>query len=124
MFSLRQILPAFLLVSASYAAPQAEAQTSIPLYTTKHCVQVEWYFWRSGGTYWSTEFETTDLGEAQLIFELFDSALENGTLCDILGCNFPTWIPIDVRLKTKYERNFNPIVTPYVQTSGLTYRSP
>ena len=44
MFSAKRILPVFLLVAAFCTAPQAQAQTSMPLYTTKYCVQVEWYF--------------------------------------------------------------------------------
>ena len=93
----------------------------MPLYTTKYCVQVEWYFWRSGGSYWATEYETSDLGDAQLVFDLFESALENGTLCEILGCNVTTWIPVDVRLKTKYEWNLYPVVTPYANATKLHY---
>ena len=119
MFSAQRILPVFLLLAGFCAAPQAQAQTSMPLYTTKYCVQVEWYFWRSGGSYWATEYETSDLGDAQLVFDLFESALENGTLCEILGCNVSTWIPVDVRLKTKYEWNFYPVVTPQVNATNL-----
>ena len=122
MFSAKRILPVFLLMAAfSAAAPQARAQTSIPLYTTTFCVQVEWYFWRSGGSYWATEYETSDLGEAQLVFDLFESALEDGSLCQILGCNITTWIPIDVRLKTKYHWNIYPVVTPYTNATQLLY---
>ena len=121
MFSAKRILPVFLLMSAFCVAPEASAQTSMPLYTTKYCIQVEWYFWRSGGSYWATEYETSDLGDAQLIFDLFESALENGTLCEILGCNLTTWIPVDVRLKTKYEWNLYPIVRPYANATNLYY---
>lgn len=121
MFAAKRILPLFLLAAAFCVAPRAQAQTSIPLYTTTHCVQVEWYFWRSGGTYWATEYESSDLAEAQLVFELFESALENGTLCEILGCNITTWIPIDVRLKTRYDWNIYPVVTATANTPTLYY---
>ena len=121
MFSAKRIMPVFLFVSAFCFAPHAQAQTSMPLYTTKYCVQVEWHFWRSGGSYWATEYETNDLGDAQLVFDLFESALENGTLCEILGCNVTTWIPVDVRLKTKYEWNFYPVATPYANATKLYY---
>ncbi|MEQ9410871.1 MAG: hypothetical protein RIK87_24375 [Fuerstiella sp.] len=121
MFSAKRILPLLMLVAAFCTSPQAQAQSSIPLYTTTYCVDVEWYFWRSGGSYWATEYETSDLGEAELIFDLFESALENGTLCEILGCNITTWIPVDVRLRTKYNWNIFPIVTSYVNTTKLYY---
>ena len=49
--------------------------------------------------------------------------LENGTLCEILGCNVTTWIPVDVRLKTKYEWNFYPVATPYANVTKLYYRN-
>jgi len=119
MFSAKRILPLLLLLTAFCAAPEAQAQTSMPLYTTTHCVQVEWHFWRSGGSYWATEYETNNLNEAELMFDLFESALENGTLCEILGCNITTWIPVDVRLKTEYEWNLFPVETSYATAMKL-----
>ena len=119
MLSVKRVLPAFILLTAFCAAPPTQAQESIPLYTTKHCVQVEWYFWRSGGTYWATEYESDNLGDAELVFALFESALENGTLCEILGCNNTTWIPVDVRLKTKYEWNLFPVATSTVNATRI-----
>lgn len=121
MFSAKRILPVFLLLTTFFVARPAQAQSSIPLYTTKHCVQVEWCFWRSGGVYWATEFESTDLGEAQLVLALFESALENGTLCEVLGCNITTWIPIDVRLTTKYEWNLFPVTTSQFSSTQMYY---
>lgn len=121
MYSAKRILPVLLLAATFCGPSEAQAQTSMPLYTTTYCVQVEWFFWRSGGTYWATEYETSDLGEAQLVFELFESALENGTLCEILGCNYTTWVPIDVRLKTKYQWNLYPIEKPYVNDATFLY---
>ena len=121
MFSAKRILPLFLLATAFCAAPEAQAQTSVPLYTSTYCVQVEWYFWRSGGSYWATEYETSDLRDAQLVFELFESALQNRTLCEILGCTITTWVPIDVRLKTQYEWNLYPVAKPYVNDATFLY---
>ncbi|KAA5543572.1 hypothetical protein FYK55_10170 [Roseiconus nitratireducens] len=112
-------MPALLLLAGFYAAPTAQAQTSMPLYTTTYCVQVQWSFWRSGGSYWSTEYETSDLGDAQLVFNLFESAFENGTLCEILGCDVTSWVPVDVRLKTVYEWNFYPVATRYANVTKL-----
>ncbi|OYP34163.1 hypothetical protein [Rhodopirellula sp. MGV] len=99
-FLARTFAPLCLIAASFLVAPQAQAQTSIPLYTTSYSVQVEWYFWRSGGTYWATEFESDNYVEAELIYELFDAALESGTLVEILGGNISSWIPIDVRLRT------------------------
>ncbi|MCA9135315.1 MAG: hypothetical protein KDB00_01115 [Planctomycetales bacterium] len=117
MFNAKRILPVFVVAAAFFSVPEAKAQTSIPLYTTSHCVQVEWYFWRSGGSYWATEYETSDLGEAQLVFSLFESAFENGTLCEILGCNITTWIPVDVRLKTVRHWNIYPVTSTYTNAT-------
>ncbi|MEZ6132910.1 MAG: hypothetical protein R3C59_29930 [Planctomycetaceae bacterium] len=124
MFCAKRFLPLLVLVAASCAAPDVHAQMSMPLYTVKYSVEVEWYFWRSGGSYWANEYETSDPGEAQLVFDLFESALENGTLCEILGCNITTWIPVDVRLRTKYEWNVYAVATPYVNIARPSYSTP
>ena len=124
MFATPRLLPAFVLLAAFWTASPSQAQTSsVPLYTTSYSVQVEWYFWRSGGTYWANEYETSDLGEAQLVFELFESALESGTLCEILGGNITTWIPVDVRLKTNYHWNVFATENRYVGSSNWYLQS-
>ncbi|WP_436716362.1 hypothetical protein U8335_01925 [Roseiconus lacunae] len=111
MSPVKRLLPiiAFLVTFGTASQNQAQAQVSVPLYTTTHCVQVQWFFWRSGGTYWSTQYESEDLADAELVFELFESALESEMLCEILGCNVSTWIPIDVRLKSNTEWNLFPV---------------
>ncbi|MEO2016937.1 MAG: hypothetical protein ABGZ53_21480 [Fuerstiella sp.] len=58
--------------------------------------------WRNGATYWSTEFETSSLSQAQVMASLYELALERGTICDILGCS-SDWIIVNVRIRTKYE---------------------
>ena len=121
MFSAKRVLPLFLLAVACCATPQAQAQSSMPLYTTTYCVQVEWHFWRSGGSYWATEFETDELADAQLVLELFQAALANGSLCEILGCDVTSWVPVDVRLKTKYHWNIYPIARSYTNVTNLYY---
>ena len=107
MFSIKRTIPLFLLMTGLCGASQSQAQTSLPLYTATHCVQVKYEMWRNGATYWSTKFETSDLASAQLMLALFESALDDGSLCGILNCGFD-WIIVDVRLKTKYEWNVQP----------------
>ena len=96
----KSAIPMFLLMTAFCGT--SNAQRSIPAYKTTYCVQVKYELWRSGVSYWSTEFETTNRTEALLIYQLFEAALEAGSLCELLGCG-SNWIIIDVRLKTKYE---------------------
>ena len=105
MFAIRFVLPLALVAGAFCSV--SSAQSSMPTYTTTYCVQVKFEFWRNGATYWSTEYETSDLQEAQLIHAFFESAFENGTLGEILGSGLD-WIVTDVRLKTKYEWNLLP----------------
>ena len=108
MFSCKRLLPLFLFLVCLGGGSQAHAQLSMPAYTTTYCVQVQWEMWRSGGTYWATEYETDNLEDAQLVHALFVAAFENGTLCDILGCSFD-WIPVDVRMTTRREWNLYPV---------------
>ncbi|MEM8668007.1 MAG: hypothetical protein AAGG48_10855 [Planctomycetota bacterium] len=119
-----RLLPAILFVSAILGTSETQAQTSVPLYTTSYSVQVQWYFWRSGGTYWSTEYETDDLGDAELIFVLMEAALENGTLCEALNCNWTTWIPVDVRLKTHYHWNLFQAPNIHAKAAKPVYQTP
>ena len=93
----------FLLACAS----ASQAQLSMPLYTTTYCVQVKYEMWRNGTTYWATEFETSNLNDAELVYDLFEASMDDGSICDILGCGFD-WIAVDVRIRTKYEWNIYP----------------
>ena len=77
----------------------------MPLTTTTYKVQVKYEFWRSGGTYWSTVFETEDQEDAQLMYDLLSIAHENGDICDVLNCGFD-WIITDVRLVVKTTLNY------------------
>ena len=85
-----------------------EAQSAVPLTTTTYKVQIEWWFWRSGGSYWETIFTTENRDDAESMFELFDEALQDGTVCDVLGRaeNF-NWIVRDVRLVTETKFNYD-----------------
>jgi hypothetical protein len=100
----RTKIAAIPFVAAVSAANVSQAQTSIPLYTVSYQVQVRWEMWRNGNTYWALEYETSDPMVAQLVYELFEAALEDGSLGDILGGGFD-WIPREVRLHTKYSWN-------------------
>lgn len=112
MFTPKRILPIVLfaatLSATWFTGRDAHAQLSLPTYTTTYCVQVKWEMWRSGGTYWANEYESTDQADAELMFAFFEAAFENGTLCEIIGCSFD-WIPIDVRLTTRRDWNLYPV---------------
>ena len=88
------------------AASISQAQSSMPLYTVSYQVQVRWEMWRNGNTYWAVEYETPDYVEADLVYQLFQAALEEGRLGEILGGGFD-WIPREVRLKPKYTWNLS-----------------
>jgi hypothetical protein len=106
MFKLNYLLPALMFFAA--VPTVSEAQLSVPLYTTTYKVQVEWSFWRSGGTYWETVFTTEDQDDAELMSALLDMALEAGNICDFLDCEeTSTWIPVDVRLLTEKKYNYD-----------------
>lgn len=103
MSHLKFALPV-LLFALSFPS-SASAQVSVPLVRTTWQVQVKYEMWRNGSAYWSTEFESEDQEEAQMVFELMQAALDNGTICSILGCGFD-WIIVDVRLQPKHELAF------------------
>ncbi len=91
-----------LLMLASFLSEQSHAQSSLPLYKTTYRIEVQYEMWRNGLTYWVTEFESSDLAEAQLVLLLFESALEDGSLSEIMKSG-PEWIAVDVRITTKRE---------------------
>ena len=100
MSTLKAGIPVLCLLAAFSGT--ANAQTSVLAVKTTYCVQVEYEMWRSGISYWSTEFETTSLQQARVMESLYELALESGTLCEILGCS-PDWVIVDVRIQTKRE---------------------
>ncbi len=100
MSKLKILIPALILLAALPAVSQA--QTSVPFATATYHVQVKKEMWRNGSTYWSTVFSTENADDADLMYELLDSALENGTICQILNCGFD-WIIRDVRIVTEWE---------------------
>ena len=76
------------------------AQSSVPGVSTTYYAQLKYERWHSGISYGSTQFETSSLQDAQAMEALFERALENGTICEIMGCGFE-WIIIDVRIYTE-----------------------
>lgn len=80
----------------------SQAQFRLPCVSTSYCVQVKYEFWRNGSTYWATEFESTSLEDAELMADLLESAMDDGSIRDILNVGFD-WIVVDVRIQTKYE---------------------
>ena len=105
MFKLRYLFPALLLVGAMSSSSQAQ---SIPLSTTTYSVQVKKELWRSGGTYWSTVFQTEDREDAELMLALLEAALENGNICQFLNCDSSIIIR-DVRMTSRTVWNIFPI---------------
>ena len=116
MSAVKYTLPLLMLVTCF--SGQAPAQTS-SLYKTTYRVQVQYEMWRNGYTYWDTEFETTNYFDAITMLSLFQSALDNGTLSDIMNCG-PDWIAVDVRLTTKKE--YYRIKEPLWIQSATRYR--
>ncbi|MCR9293677.1 MAG: hypothetical protein NXI32_13215 [bacterium] len=106
-----------LLFALLCGAGVAQAQSSMPLYTVSYQVQVKYEMWRNGNSYWATEYETANLAEAQMVFALFEAAFDAGELGAILGSGFD-WIPVDLRLKTKYTWNLQREDLQLAPTSG------
>jgi len=100
MSALKCTLPLLMLVT--FFSGQSDAQSSLSLYKTTYRIQVKYEMWRNGSTYWATEYETSNLSDARMMLALFETALANGSLSDIMNCG-PEWIAIDVRLTTKKE---------------------
>lgn len=98
----------------------SEAQLSVPLFKTTYQVQVKKEMWRNGNFYWSTEFESSDYEDAELMYELLLFALEAGEINQLLGSGFD-WIIVDVRLVTKRELQY--FAEPLAPT-GLYFRRP
>ncbi len=99
-----------LLLLTSFFCGESQAQSPSPLYHVTYQVQVKYEMWRSGLTYWATEFETTDINDAKEMHGLYKLALDEGMLDDIMGSG-PEWVPVDVRLRTHYEVLLQPIKT-------------
>ena len=114
MSALKCALPLLMLVSLFDG--QSDAAT---FYKTTYRVQVQYEMWRNGVTYWDTEFETTNLAEAQMVLSLFQSALDNGSLSNLMNCG-PDWIAVDVRMTT--HREYYTIKEPVWTTSKLIRR--
>ena len=114
MSALKYLLTAFITFAA---IPQAsDAEDNLPFVIKTYRVQVQYEMWRSGGTYWATEFETNNQADAELMFAALETALEYGYICEILDCG-SDWIPRDVRLVVDCEY-------PYLELIQATQIAP
>ncbi|MCA9085081.1 MAG: hypothetical protein KDA81_13550 [Planctomycetaceae bacterium] len=103
----------------------ANAQTSIS--NTYH-VQVRVEMWTSGASGWQTVYSTTDYDDAELMLELYEIALDSGSLSEVLGLSW-YYIATDVRLQTEYpEVLTSPVYQSRLRTArsygGWSYVSP
>ncbi len=104
----------------------ASAQDFAQLENTYH-VEVRVEHWRIGSAYWSTELSTTDYDDALLMLDLFELALEEGALREMLGLSWQ-WLVTDVRIRTEYPPQLTaplqraPLLSQQRQATG--YRSP
>lgn len=80
-------------------ATPAEAK-SYGYYTKSYAVQVEYWFFDTDYTYWSTKFETNDLGDAEFVYNALLIAKENGDLNTAAPSTYWRYIAVDVRLIT------------------------
>ena len=80
----------------------SHAQSSNQFLTTTYQVQVKYEMWRSGLSYWKTEFETSSADQAEQLAALFQLAIDSGVICEILPCTFD-WIVVDVRVCKRQE---------------------
>lgn len=94
----------------------ASAQEPIQIENTYH-IEVRVEHWRIGNPNWSTEFSTTDYNQAILVFELFDLALEENLLREMLGWSWE-WLITDIRLRIEYSSQ----LTAPIQQSRITDR--
>ncbi|MEQ8791221.1 MAG: hypothetical protein RIC55_33470 [Pirellulaceae bacterium] len=80
----------------SSAASTAQAQTAIGVTTYK--VQVEYWFFDTDYSYWSTKYESTDYNDAQFVYELLQAADEEGVLNQVAPSTYWRYIAVDVRM--------------------------
>ena len=107
------------------AGVSASAQDFAQIPNTYH-VQVRIEHWRIGTGYWSTEFTTNDQDEALLMLDLFELALEEHALREMLGLSWE-WLTTDVRLQTEYAWQTQGALLearPLYRDSSRTYQAP
>ncbi|TWT94430.1 hypothetical protein [Stieleria varia] len=93
----------------------ASAQDFAQLENTYH-VEVRVEHWRIGNPHWSTEFSTTNYEQAVLMHDLFEIALEEQSLRELLGFSWE-WLVTDVRLRTEYPAQ---MTAPLIQSRPTT----
>ncbi|QDU40335.1 hypothetical protein Mal4_46910 [Maioricimonas rarisocia] len=87
-------------------------------------VQVEYWFWDSNYSYWSTVLETTDQDEAQLMYDLLLYAKQNGNLNAVVPNLNWKYIAVDVRLKTECSFAIVPSFWELVDIGPITQLTP
>lgn len=80
-------------------------------------VQVEYLFFDTDYTYWSTKLETTNRAEAEFLYGILLDAHEDGQLHQVAPHSYWRYIPIDVRMIVEYEY---PIYQPVGEYQALS----
>ena len=96
----RLLLAAAVTLAFSTLSRTAAAQNSLVLKTYK--VQVQYWFFDTDYYYWSTVFETTDLADAEFVYQLLLAAHENGQLNEVAPNSYWRYMAVDVRMITEY----------------------
>ncbi len=97
--SWKLILPAVLALTAF--TENASAQ-SLPI---EYQVQIRVDHWRSGSSWWQTEYTTASYQEALFFADLYEESLDNGTHWSELGLSW--WFSAtDVRIQTVFPNQY------------------
>lgn len=97
------ILAAFVLATTTFTT-RASAQTSVPLFTTTYEIQIEWSYWQNPEPSWMTIDTFDNRDDAELMLALYELALDQNQLGEILGIT-GLYVIFDVRLQTVTEFN-------------------
>jgi hypothetical protein len=96
-----------LLLAASTCTLAASAQParaqSFAYIQKTYKVQVEYWFLDTDYYFWSTFYETTDLEDAQLVYDLLVIADQNGLLNQAAPNSYSRYFAVDVRMITEYQ---------------------
>lgn len=97
-------VPCFLAAAALFLSrpASADAQDYFNVVQTTYEVQVEYWFFDTDYYYWRTVFESSDLEEAQFVYQLLLLAKQNHQLNQAAPNEYWRYIAVDVRLVPKY----------------------